>query len=169
MTSWYRLPAEGEDAYEAFKAFLFSKPPRRILANIGLYSTEQVAGWANQHTWVERATDFDNYLMQVRQAEIEAVMRREGREIASGFLMVSHELLQVVEAETAKLIKASKLSEHPGLVKVSEISKLAEAAMKLDRVYRELPTERTEGEDIDRAACSPEQLLELAKMPRVKK
>lgn len=142
---WDRLDATGETekAYGAFLAYRNMAPAGRSLRRAvplaygpeytedhALFDSkwQQMQRWSTQHQWQDRCRAWDRYEADARfAAELEAIRTMRDRHAA----IATHALTKAVEG----------LRGHTGKIAVSDIVRLIDVGVKVERLARGAPDE----------------------------
>lgn len=166
MNVWDRQDGEPDDAWTAFVEFRDSKPPRRVMrvGGVGL-GKATVSKWARDHQWFDRAAAWDRHLDQIRQRELEGLQQQNAQEVSAEHKRILQNARELADREIEKYLAASKTSDMPGMIKASELIKLMEQVVKLDRLTRGDTTEN-HGVEVDLSNLTPEELRQFLDLSR---
>ncbi len=158
---WERQPNEGEEAWLAFRAYRDMVPSERMIKHSAVKALPTISKWYRDHNWRERVEAYDRQFDKIAVEERERIYRRKAQEIAIDHMIMLSNARELVQRELAKINATSRETEMHGLVKVSELNKLMETVVKLDRLVRDEPTEIVGSRDLDYSALSPDELDKL--------
>jgi hypothetical protein len=162
LRPWERQPAEDDEQWRCFQNFRDQVPPRRM-AHAGVKRAADLSTWYNDHRWKERAAAYDRHLDEIRREQREAIHKLTEQERATRQLGQLAMVQDIIDLELSKLWADAKRSEAFGLVKVSDLNKLLNSAITLERLVRGQSTENV-AVDIDLEKLSVEELRELREL-----
>ncbi len=139
---WERLATEDDHAWDAFKQFRDAVPPRRQRSVIG-HGTCPVSHWYNEHRWVERVDAYDRHMERVAQSEREAQLRQNAKDVSAEHMAMLQSARHVAQRELDKL-RESVVRGDGQMMRPTEIIRLLETVVKLDRLVRGESTEAVE-------------------------
>lgn len=163
LLAWERQETDTDDSWVAFVAFRDMKAPRRLLTvavNGSRLPTAKLSEWYRAHAWKERADAYDRHMDRVVLEEREALLRQTSKEISAEHMTMLHAARELVQRELDKWLQASRETEAQGLLKVSDVNRLLENVVKLDRLIRDQSTEQVTVE-MDLSKLTPEELKQL--------
>lgn len=162
MNSWERLPAEDENAWNAFRAYRDQRPPRRTRNAGGVFSALDCAAWMTQHKWDARCKDYDRHMDRLVIAEREAVLKQSAREVTADHLLLLRDLRELAENEVSKFLDVSRQGKGYPSVKPNEMIRLVDLVMRYDRLIRGQATSILEtSERLDLSKLTAEELETL--------
>lgn len=157
---WFQQPDEPDDAWQGFVQFRDQALPRAVRRVAGFRAVTQIE-WSQKYKWHERAKAWDQHCEEIRIAEREALLAQEGKALAAEHMLLLKDARELAQRELAKYLESSRENDMPGLIKPSDLIKLTEAVVKLDRLVRGEHTEKTEHE-IDLSDMPIEELRQFA-------
>lgn len=168
MTShpWHKQHQDTEESWVAFQYFRDMRAPRSLYIapnNIRL-PHEKVRRWYNEHDWKARVDAFDNHLADVRQAEVEALIKQSANEVTAEHMATLSRARELCAREVQKWLDMSRDSEVTAL-RPRELTSLLETVIKYDRLLRDQTTEKTET-SLDLSKLSIEELKTLETLHR---
>ncbi len=155
MEVWEKQQGEPDSAFQAFAEYRDQRAPRRLRQPMA-----QMSAWYREYSWPERVALWDMHLDDIRRAEKEALVKQDARAVAIEHMSMGKDLRDLFMLECGKFLKACQESEMPMVTKVSDITKLADMAVKIDRLIRDQATERVENTS-DLSTLSLEDLKTL--------
>lgn len=162
---WERMVSEPEDAWRAFKAFRDARPPRKQRSVVG-FGTMIICQWYNEYKWPERADAFDRHMEHITLLEREAQLKQSAKDVSAEHMAMLQSARHLAQKELDKLLAVANDSNTDApLLRPTDVIKLSEMVIKLDRLVR---GESTEAPDVrtDLSKLSTEELrqfLELRK------
>lgn len=157
---WERQPCDTDDSWVAFCAYRDSSPPRKLFARKGMQPMASLMAWFKGHNWDGRIKAFDKWTSKITLAEFENALKETSKERAAKHVGIINASLELLEREINKYLDTSRNSELPGLLKPSDITKMAEVMIKLDRVIKGESTEHVK-HDLDLSKLSVDELKKL--------
>jgi hypothetical protein len=159
---WHRQEAEPEDAWAAFQSYRDQGAPRSFTRLVG--RTQKIYDWANTFAWRERVLAWDRHVDGLRQAEREEVLAQNARDVAAQHMAILGSAKSLASRELAKLNKLSEDSgDMPGPFTLSQVTRLTDTAIKLDRLVRGESTEHVKT-TIDLSKLTDEELDQYEKL-----
>jgi hypothetical protein len=156
VNTWDRQINEHDSAWTAFYRYRdlpLPRPPVRDFAAAIGQAPGRVAGWSMTYTWPSRLLAWDQHLDGRRQAVVETAVE----EMARRHIGLAH-AFQAIAVRAAEKI-AEDLQNDLARMTPRDAIRIADVAVKMERLSRGEATERVEGTDYSK--CSPEQLAAL--------
>jgi hypothetical protein len=160
---WERQASESEEAWLAFKAYREMPPDERLIKRAGVHRMATLSKWYRDHNWEDRCKAYDAHFDALSVEERERVFRRASKELAIDHMVALADMRELMSREFAKYLEASRSTEMHGLIKPSDLIKMAEAVVKLDRLVRGETTENVKTE-IDTSKLSLDELRQLEEL-----
>lgn len=137
--SWKRLPEETSKQYEAFCIYRDIGTSRSIQKvaqkRPGSGGLSKLKEWSSKYHWIDRATEYDEYLDEIKRTMHE----EEIREMANRHALEA-KLFQDKVHERLEKIDPNELKPH-------ELIKWYDTAVKIERLSRGVPTENIKQEN----------------------
>lgn len=132
---WERQPGETPEAWEAFRHYRDGGVTRslRTVAEQLQKSQALMGRWSARHSWVLRASAYDNEQDRLWRLELQVQRRKSARRN----LAVAQGTMQVVSQAVVQMV------QNPGALTPGDVARLMETASKLERLVLGEPTERT--------------------------
>lgn len=156
---WERHPCDSDESWEAFRLFRDARPPRRLL-RAGAGPIGKLHKWYKENAWAERVAAFDMHLDHIWTKEREDTIRLSARHVAAEHIQALTTARRLLQRELDKWLIASEKVEAEGLLSMSEVNKLLDNVVKLDRLIRGESTEKVVT-DQDLSMLNPEDLRKL--------
>lgn len=162
---WERQPDESEEAWLAFRAYRDMPPEQRLIRRTAVKSVAVLTRWYRDHDWIGRCKAFDAHVDSVSVEERKRILEMASRDLAYDHALMLADARELVTRELGKLVSVSRDSEMHGLLKPSEVIKLFETTVKLDRLVRGESTENIR-EEVDISKLSLDEVRELGRLMR---
>lgn len=162
---WERQPTESEEAWLAFRAYRDMPPEQRILRRSAVKTVEVLSRWYRDHNWIDRCKAFDAHVDHVSIEERKRILEMASRDLAYDHAIMLADARELVSRELGKLVTVSRDTDMHGLLKPSEVIKLFDTTIKLDRLVRGQSTENIK-EEVDVSKLSLDEARELARLMR---
>lgn len=151
---WHKLPKETSKAFAAFKIYrdLGRKRSARAVADaLGHKATRHLNDWSASNRWVARAAAWDEHQDRAeREAALDAA-----REMAVRHALIAKGLTAKVAAWVQQLTEKDIAKWKP-----SDAARALEVAVKVERLSRGEPTDRTESVNTDARSDDVRELLQ---------
>ncbi len=157
---WDKRRGEGAAAFAAFAIYRDLGPERALwkVADAVKKSPSHIEAWSSTHNWGERVDAFDLHRDRERQREdVEQERRMRQRHVALGAQLSTMALLRARGAQAEGQRGAIQALDANSL-SASEVSRLAEAGVRIERLSRGLATDLTTAANI-----KPDQWLSVAR------
>jgi hypothetical protein len=164
VKAWERQDGEPDAAYDAFKGYVFQAPPRRLIHTSVKLRTSEVSALFNEWRWAERALAYDRHVASIALEEREALLREDERDRTAAHLRMLKGVQQVINREIAKLVRDTEKSEAFGTVKVSDLNKLLNTAITLERLVHGESTANVAAVDASLERLTLDELRELQRL-----
>jgi len=150
---WERQPNETSKQYTAFCIYRDAGPERSISEVADKWSnsgaTSRLNEWSKKNHWVERATDYDEYIDTIKRFKNEeAIIEMSERHARES---------QLFQDKAIERLKSLEISE----LKPQDLIKYYDIAVKIERLSRGVPTEnikREEVKEVNDYVITPEKL-----------
>jgi hypothetical protein len=154
--SWEKLKGESYKAWEAFTVYRDMGPARTItrVAEHLHKARPLIAGWSRKWHWVERASDYDEYLDRQGREVIEDARRRmleEHAELGHSLVTMARQRMNGDPDSGIVPLNANRLSPQ-------DVARFTELGTKTERLARGEPTEFIRGA----LYVAPEELSRIA-------
>ena len=159
---WFRQACDTEEAWAAFQAYRDQKPPRRLIRP-GPNPTSDLAKWYRDNNWKERCIAYDVHLDSIVQEERDELLRNDTREVTAQHRAILQDARRVAELEVSKLLAAANASPNAPGLRPTELIKMIDSVVKLDRLLRDQSTENTTVKP-DLSGLPVDDLLKLAEI-----
>jgi hypothetical protein len=162
---WEKQPGETQLEFSQFRYYRDMPQPRRVL---GVLHGSTADKWemASRCEWVSRVEQYDDHISNVAIAERERVVKEQAASITEDHFRLLQGVREIAIRETAKWLADVRSQDGTSLFKISDLVKVVDCAVKLDRLTLGETTENVGGGHQDLSALSPEELIlahELAK------
>jgi hypothetical protein len=164
VRAWERQDGEPENAYEAFKGYVYQTPPRRLVHSSVKHGTSELSNLYNEWRWQERSLAYDRHVQKIRDDEREALFRQDEKDRVGKMLTVLEGMGEVLTREVGKLMKDSMASQVSGLLKPSELNKLMVTWITMQRLIHGESTSNVGVVDPSLEKLSIEELRELQRL-----
>lgn len=164
LKAWERQDGEAELEYEAFKGYVYQTPPRRLAHASVRHGSAQLSELYNRWRWSERALAYDRHVQRIRDAERDALLKQDAKERMAKILGVLETTGEILSREVGKLLRDSLAAEASGLLKPSDINKLMNTWIVMQRLVNGESTENVSLNDDSLKALSVEELREFQRL-----
>jgi len=161
---WERQDGETELEYEAFKGYVYQRPPRRLAHSSVKHGAAQLSELYNRWHWPERCLAYDRHVQRIRDDEREALLRQDAKERMAKIVGVLETTGEIISREAAKLLRDSLEAEASGLLKPADLNKLMNTWITMQRLIHGESTENVSIEDASLKNLSVEELLEFQRL-----
>lgn len=120
---WHKQPKETDAMFEYFQTFLHLEKPRRLLtvAEKYTFSEAYMKNLSRRWDWFERAEEYDNYLIDVKQKAINKEIEKQAQSLAIDWLEYEREQVNKTKDLTDKFFaKAAEILALPAARKKFE-------------------------------------------------
>lgn len=162
---WEKQLDEPEESFVEFRYYRDMPQPRRVQGVLH-GSTEQKWNWASQWHWVSRARQYDDHLSDLAVEERETAVREQAKAIGEDHLRLLQGMREFALRETAKWLEQARASGGTSLIKIGDLVRVVDCAVKLDRLTLGETTENVGTGHQDLSGLSVDELRqyhELAK------
>lgn len=162
----YQEGLDTHASFVAFRYFLGLTPPRE-LKNVCIgteFNLNTVRAWSSSCRWFSRAAAWDDYMARIAAEETESIVRRTAEERATKALLTLERMHAILDHEVLKLHAQSVGTALP-VMNAAQMVKLAESAIKLERLVRGDTTENV-GNTLDLTQLTDEELAALDALSR---
>ena len=159
---WSRQPCDNEDSWKAFVLYRDQRAPRRLSKVFG-FPSAKVAEWFRTNCWADRVAAYDRHMDEILVAEREEALKTETKAITAGHMAILADARELAEKEMSKFLADSQASDRSGL-KFSDLVKLVDLVVKLDRLLQDKPGEITDDRSIDFSQFTTEELETLKRL-----
>ena len=164
LRPWERQDGESEAAYEAFKGYVYQTPPRRLAHASVKHGTAELSELYNEWRWKERALAWDRHCQRIRDDEKEELLKQDEKGRLAKMVAALETVGEILSREMAKLLRDSLVTEGGGLVKPSELNKLMNTWMTMQRLIHGESTENVVVSDARLENLSPDELREYLRL-----
>lgn len=129
---WHRMPGEPESAYLKFEEFLRAPRPRRLIRP-GVGRHQSICDMAAEWQWFARVDAFDKHWQEVRDREIEAFVKQDGREMATEHMAMLRDARELASIHIERQLRTARELEFSD-AKLSDLTRLLDVVVKLERL-----------------------------------
>lgn len=155
---WEKQPGETQLEFSQFRYYRDMPQPRRILGVLH-GSTAEKWEMASRCNWVSRTEQYDDHISNVAIAERERVVKEQAAAITEDHFRLLQGVREIAIRETSKWLNDVRTQDGQSLIKISDLVKVVDCAVKLDRLSLGETTENVGGGHQDLSMLSPEELL----------
>lgn len=156
---WERQPGEPDEAWLAFRAYRDSPPHARRVSRTIAVQALTLGKWFREWNWRQRVDAYDAVTDEIVLEERRALQRQTARELALDHMTMIADFRDFVGTEMAKWVTLAKENEGTAPnVKPQDLAKIADVAVKLDRLVRGETTESIGTPNLDLSKLNPEDL-----------
>jgi hypothetical protein len=136
---WRRQPWEGDREWALFSEYLLECPGgrntvlERLATRLGVASS-YLLQLRHDHAWEVRALAWTRHLDDLRSKTVERVVEETAAARAKRHMGPLQSMLRTVAREMAKLERLANQAEGPGILTPKDITRMAEVAIKLERL-----------------------------------
>lgn len=161
--SYERWTDEPEEAFNAFVQYRDQTAPRSVGKVYGARNMQLLA-WCTNFQWRERALEYDRHHDRIRREVTENILKQTTASVAAEHMLLLKDARELVARELSKLVEASRNSTMPGLLKSSDLVRMTDMVVKLDRLIRGETTDNlgaTVTEDLDYSKLTLDEIRQL--------
>lgn len=144
---WERQQDEPDEAFRAFVYYRDMPLPRKVDA-YGAFPVAQMFRWHKQWAWTIRARAYDNHLSSFAVECKKAEIAKSSKTIAEEHIAILADMRVFLQLEVGKLLEQASALGGGAMVKPSELGRLLDITVKLDRLVRGESTEKVETVDL---------------------
>lgn len=144
---WERQEGEPDEAFRAFVYHRDMPLPRKVDA-YGQTPVAQMFRWHKQWAWSIRTRAYDNHLSAFAVECKKAEIAKSSKVIAEEHMAILSDMRVFLQLEVGKLLESASALGGGAMVKPSELGKLLDITVKLDRLVRGESTEKVETVDL---------------------
>ena len=160
---WGRLPTDTDESWQAFVEYRDMRIPRRLKSTTKV-PVADVYKLYKDHGWRDRVGAYDAHLDELIREEREAVLKQEAREIAAEHMSLLASARSICATEWARIDTLTRESRGANVnLKTSELIKLTELTVKMDRLVRDQTTVNVAA-GIDLSKLTDEELVIYEKL-----
>lgn len=160
MATWNRRKTEPETAWKAFVSYREQRSPRRmqyVTVDGMAVPLSDILAYSKRYDWTKRVFDYDSHLDSILLAGKESALKKGVETATAEHLQILASFREVLGREAAKLNEASRGAGVPVISKQSDLIKLADTVVKLERLVLGQSTEAV-ATNYDLSKLSTEEL-----------
>ncbi len=162
---WDRQPFDSERQWAAYRVYLMQPMPRsveRLHKTTGI-PLGTLTLWSKKNHWVNRALVLDNHIHNTWTEKVETYIEKRAEDYVDRHAAVLTDAFTLLQTELKKYLEVSQGSDMPGLLRPSDLIRLMEVTVKLERLHYGESTENIASK-VDLSGLTIEQLRDLKEL-----
>lgn len=163
---WERQPGEPDDAFRHFTTYRDMPLPRKLDRRIPNVHITKLVDFYRDWNWKVRCSAYDDYLSAFAVQEYEDILAHGAKEAAVQHMGLLNDAKELAAIELRKWLVTARAAGDgsTSLLRMGDLTKLIEGAIKLDRLVRGEATEIVEQNELTN--LTDDELRELERKER---